>query len=86
MDKFKDFLYNKNDIIVALVILLVALGIIFFRISAIMDYPKALAEEQAKAIQKVQEENNKSEEAQDKSANNTDDSKDDASSEDDKTE
>jgi|GEM_PF-6953786 len=38
MRKFKDILYDKNDILVAVVILLVAAAIIFFRINAIMDY------------------------------------------------
>ena len=55
MDRFKDFLYNKNDVIVALIILVIALAIIAFRIVAIMDYPKTLAAEQEKQIQTVQQ-------------------------------
>mgnify|MGYP003376525396 FL=1 len=60
MERFKDFLYNKNDIIVALVILIVALSIIAFRIVAIMDYPKTLASEQAEKVQTVQQEEDNS--------------------------
>lgn len=60
MDKFKDFLYNKNDVIVALIILVIALAIIAFRIVAIMDYPKTLAAEQEKQIQTVQQDENSS--------------------------
>jgi len=43
MNKIKNFLYNKNDIIVALIILVIAAAIIYFRINAIMDYPQTLA-------------------------------------------
>ncbi len=60
MDRFKDFLYNKNDVIVALIILVIALAIIAFRIVAIMDYPKTLAAEQEKQIQTVQQDENSS--------------------------
>lgn len=60
MDRFKDFLYNKNDVIVALIILVIALAIITFRIVAIMDYPKTLAAEQEKQIQTVQQDENSS--------------------------
>jgi hypothetical protein len=42
MNKLKDFLYNKNDIIVAVIILLAAAAVIYFRIAAIMDYPSTL--------------------------------------------
>ncbi len=39
MEEFKDFLYNKNDIIIALLILIIAAGVIYFRVKAIMAYP-----------------------------------------------
>lgn len=42
MEKFKDILYNKNDILIALAILIVAAIIIFWRIDVIMNYPKVL--------------------------------------------
>lgn len=51
MEKFKDFLYNKNDILVALLILAIAAAVIVFRINAIMEYPKALVEQQMQTIE-----------------------------------
>ena len=42
MKKFKDFLYDKNDIFIALLILLAASLIIIWRMNAIIDYPKEL--------------------------------------------
>ena len=47
MNKIKDFFYDKNDIIVVLVILAVAGFIIYTRIGAIMEYPEVLAEQAA---------------------------------------
>ena len=49
MNKIKDFFYNKNDIIIVLIILIAAGLIIYTRISAIMDYPETLAQQNAKA-------------------------------------
>ena len=48
MNRIKDFFYNKNDIIIVLVILAVAGLLIYNRIGAIMDYPAKLAEQNAK--------------------------------------
>ena len=42
MKKFKDFLYDKNDIIIALLILVIASLLIIWRMEAIMEYPKTL--------------------------------------------
>lgn len=42
MKKFKDFLYDKNDIIIALLILVAASLLIIWRMNAIMEYPKSL--------------------------------------------
>jgi multidrug resistance efflux pump len=50
MNKFKDFLYDKNDIMVALVILIVAAVVIFFRINAIMDYPSTQTDQGGSGI------------------------------------
>ncbi|MEG0157354.1 MAG: hypothetical protein RR626_08475 [Anaerovoracaceae bacterium] len=44
MEKFKDFFYNKNDIVVAVVIFLIAAAVIYFRFNAIMEYPQTLVE------------------------------------------
>ncbi len=38
MNKIKDFFYNKNDIIIAVIILLIAAGVIYWRVGAIIDY------------------------------------------------
>ena len=54
MNKIKDFFYNKNDIIIVLIILIAAGLIIYTRINAIMDYPEALAQKNAKAQQTTQ--------------------------------
>lgn len=40
--KIKDLLYNKNDVVIVLAILLVASLLIWNRIDAIMDYPSNL--------------------------------------------
>lgn len=54
MNKFKDILYNKNDILIAIGILIVAAAIIFWRIDVIMDYPKTLiAKEEIEEAGKV---------------------------------
>lgn len=45
MKSFKDFYYDKNDIIIALLILLIAGLLIAWRINVIMDYPQTLAKE-----------------------------------------
>lgn len=43
MEKIKDLIYDKNDILVALVIILIAGLIMFNRIDAIMAYPSTIA-------------------------------------------
>lgn len=45
MKALKDFYYDKNDIIIALLILCIAGLIIMWRIDVIMDYPQTLAKE-----------------------------------------
>lgn len=42
MDKLKDFIYDKNDVIVAALILIVAALIITWRMHIILEYPKTL--------------------------------------------
>ncbi|MCB6992099.1 endolytic transglycosylase MltG [bacterium 210820-DFI.6.37] len=44
MNRIKDFFYNKNDVIVALIILAAAAFIIYLRIGDIMSYPETLAD------------------------------------------
>jgi len=43
MNRFKDFIYDKSDIFVALVIVSIAGLVIFSRIDAILDYPETFA-------------------------------------------
>ena len=45
MKKLKDFFYDKNDILIALAILIIAALLIVWRMEIIMDYPRTLAEE-----------------------------------------
>ena len=42
MKKFKDFLYDKNDILIALLILVAAAFLILWRMEAIMAYPQTV--------------------------------------------
>lgn len=42
MKKLKDFIYDKNDIIIAALILIVAALIIAWRLNVILEYPKQL--------------------------------------------
>ena len=42
MKRFKDFLYDKNDILIAVLILVVAASIIAWRMDVILQYPKQL--------------------------------------------
>lgn len=39
---FRDFLYDKNDIIIALLIIVASILVIVWRVSNVMDYPKTL--------------------------------------------
>lgn len=45
MRKLKDFFYDKNDIIIVLIIIAVAAFIIYTRVEAIMEYPEQYAKE-----------------------------------------
>ena len=55
MDKFKDFLYNKNDIIIALLILMLAAAIIYNRVDAIMNYDLSDIETESSLIEAVRQ-------------------------------
>ncbi|MBQ4506674.1 MAG: endolytic transglycosylase MltG [Firmicutes bacterium] len=43
MNKIRDLIYDFNDIFVALLIVLITAGIVFWRVGVIMDYPSYLA-------------------------------------------
>lgn len=47
MNKFKDLIYDKNDLFIALLILLCAGLVIFSKINLIMDYPATLSAAEA---------------------------------------
>lgn len=42
MKRFKDFVYDKNDILIALLVLVAAAFIILWRMEAIMEYPSQI--------------------------------------------
>lgn len=44
MEKLKDFIYDKNDILIAFIVMAVAALIIFWRLDAIMQYPEKILE------------------------------------------
>lgn len=54
--KIKDFIYDFNDILVALLILAVAAGVITWRVADIMAYPEYLAKQQDIVIAQKPEE------------------------------
>lgn len=43
MKNYKDFIYDKNDILVVIAILIIAAALIFWRVSVIVNYPKTLS-------------------------------------------
>lgn len=45
MNRIKDFFYNKNDLIIVLLILVLAAGIIYHSVTDIMSYPETLNEQ-----------------------------------------
>lgn len=45
MEKLKDFFYDKNDLVVALIIITIAGLLIVWRVNVIMNYPKIMAAE-----------------------------------------
>jgi flagellar biosynthesis/type III secretory pathway M-ring protein FliF/YscJ len=47
MRHIKNFLHNINDVVLAIVIVALAAGIIYWRMQIILDYPEKLAEQQA---------------------------------------
>lgn len=49
LNKIRDFFYDHNDILVVLLIVLVAAGLILWRVNVIMEYPKLAAEEIARS-------------------------------------
>lgn len=57
MEKIKDFIYDKNDILVALLVLVFAALLIWWRMDVIMAYPETVFSDGAAAEDPVQDEN-----------------------------
>ncbi len=55
MKGIKDFFHDSNDILLAVIITLLAVGVIGWRIMVILDYPDKVAAEQAKTEQVQQD-------------------------------
>ena len=55
MNKFKDFIYDKSDILIALGILLIAALIIGWRLAAIVEYPKEIIDNNNNATEYTEE-------------------------------
>lgn len=55
MNKFKDFIYDKSDILIALGILLIAALIIGWRLAAIVEYPKEIIDDNNNATEYTEE-------------------------------
>ena len=55
MRHIRNFFHNINDIVLAVIIVALAAGIIYWRMQIILDYPKELANERAEAIQQQEE-------------------------------
>jgi predicted cobalt transporter CbtA len=47
MRLIKNFIHNINDVVLAIIIVLLAAGIIYWRMQIILDYPKTIVAEQA---------------------------------------
>ena len=56
MRAIKNFFHNINDILLAIIVVALATGVIYWRMNIILNYPKQLAEEQAIYLQQDAEE------------------------------
>lgn len=64
MRLIKNFFHNINDVLLAVIIVAIASGIIYWRMQIILDYPKQLAEIQAQQNYEQQEQAEEGEEAE----------------------
>lgn len=55
MRAIKNFFHNINDVLLAIIIVAIASGIIYWRMQIILDYPKKLAEDQAQQTYEQQD-------------------------------
>ncbi|MEG1583918.1 MAG: hypothetical protein RR131_05420 [Anaerovorax sp.] len=56
MEKFKNFIYDKNDIFIAVIIICIAALVIVNRVGAIMAYPSALSASANTSVQEPSDE------------------------------
>lgn len=71
MNRIKDFFYDKNDIIVAVIILIAAAVVIYIRVDKIMAYPETLLNSGA-AQETVQQETEPAEPSSQQAGQDTD--------------
>ena len=55
MRHIRNFFHNINDIVLAVIIVALAAGIIYWRMQIILDYPKEIANARAEAVQQQEE-------------------------------
>jgi F0F1-type ATP synthase membrane subunit b/b' len=58
MRHIRNFFHNINDIILAIIIVAIASGIIYWRLQVILDYPKKMVQQQIEQEEKTQTEAN----------------------------
>ena len=82
MEKLKDFIYDKNDILIAFIVMAIAALIIFWRLDAIMQYPEKILEtaQETAASETVDNDTDKSDTADDTSKDTEKDTTDDTQS------
>ena len=62
MRLIKNFFHNINDVVLAVIIVAVAAGVIYWRMQVILDYPKKMVEQQTVTEEAAAEEDAPSEE------------------------
>ncbi len=55
MKHIKNLIHNINDIALALIIVIIAAGIIYWRIQVILDYPQTVISGQSETVQEIEE-------------------------------
>lgn len=65
INKIKDFIYDKSDIVIALLILVIAAVVILWRVDVILDYPKTLVDSGAQSEQYADDQNDDQDDAED---------------------
>lgn len=63
MRHIKNFIHNINDIVLAILIVAIAAGLIYWRMQVILDYPKTVISQQTVTEEAVDKEETAAEEA-----------------------